>query len=498
LSSNANQVERRRLFEAAAKILRQRVTLDPRFHALLEGIPDDSLSPFFVLPFTERLSRMAEPGQPQIGDMPPQPPTLRGRVGAVLVNIVRRMLFWYTDQIRAQHKRIAEAAREQARALHELSAAGRWGRDALADITSRVAGQEQQQLLHANRLDDIRTELQAFAGRIERIEQQVETLLGGQSTTARALSGHADAVRVQIESLLERLSSVEREAREESGRTRAEITASTERFEAVLQELNTAAGQLRQAEARAARNELLLKAALPAQTHPEPTLAGEIRHLDDHLLAVHAHAFRGDRAEIKRRLAVYLPHAQQACAAAGNLPALDLGCGRGEWLEVLSEAGISVRGIDANREFVAACRDLGLDATEGDLPQVLRSIPDESHAVVSAIHVLEHLSFRDLLEVVDQAVRILKTGGIVVFETPNPRNLFVSSNNFYLDPTHHHPLPSEFLAFILEARGLFQPQVLPLVPYPESYRLQETGQAAVFINEHFFGPQDYVIIARKT
>jgi 2-polyprenyl-3-methyl-5-hydroxy-6-metoxy-1,4-benzoquinol methylase len=469
LLSNANPVERQRLFEAAAKILRQRVTFDSRFHALLEGIPDDSLPPFFALPFTERLSRMAEPGQPQIGDMPPQPPTLRGRVGAVLVNIVRRMLFWYTDQIRAQHKRIAEAAREQARALHELSAAGRWGRDALADITSRVAGQEQQQVLHASRLEDIWTELQALAGRIERIELQVDPLLSGQSTIARALSEHAAAVRIQTESLLERLTDVEREAREESDRIRAGLGARMGRFEASLQEL-----------------------------HAPPTLSRKISHVDDRLLAAHAQAFRGDRAEIKRRLAVYLPHAQRAYAAAGSLPALDLGCGRGEWLEVLSESGIPVRGIDANREFVAACRELGLNATEGDLPQVLQSIPDESHGIVSAIHVLEHLSFRDLLEVVDQAVRILKPGGIVVFETPNPRNLFVSSNNFYLDPTHHHPLPSEFLAFIVEARGLSQPQVLPLVPYPDSYRLQETGQAALFINEHFFGPQDYGIIARKS
>jgi 2-polyprenyl-3-methyl-5-hydroxy-6-metoxy-1,4-benzoquinol methylase len=460
LSSHANQVERQRLLDSAAKILRQRVTPESRFYALLEGIPDASLSPFseIALPFTQRLSRMAEPGQPQIGDMPPQPPTLRGRVGAVLVNVVRRMLFWYTDQIRAQHKRIAEAAREQVRALHELSAAGRRGRDALVDVTSRVAGQEQQQELYAERLSGIQAELEALGGRIERIEQQ------------------GDALR-------DELSDFERQA--------------IERFEAARQEVNTAAGQLREAEARASQNELRLKMGLSAGTKPEPALDGEIEHLDDHLFAAHARAFRGDRAEIKRRLAAYLPHAQKAHTAAGNLPALDLGCGRGEWLEALSESGIPVRGIDANRVFVAGCRELGLNAAEGDLPQVLRSIPEESQSIVSAIHVLEHLEFRDLLEVVDQAVRILKPGGIVIFETPNPRNLFVSSNNFYLDPTHRHPLPSEFLAFILEARGLSQPEVFPLAPYPDSYRLQEAGQAAIFINEHFFGPQDYGIIAKK-
>src|SRR6059058_599101 len=119
-------ISNRRLLDAAAKVLRQRVTPESRFYVLLQGIPDAPSSPFseIALPYTERLSRMAEPGQGQIGEMPPQPPTLRGRIGAVLVNFVRRMLFWYTEQIRAQQKRIAEAAREQARILHSLSAAG--------------------------------------------------------------------------------------------------------------------------------------------------------------------------------------------------------------------------------------------------------------------------------------------------------------------------------------------------------------------------------------
>jgi O-antigen chain-terminating methyltransferase len=102
-----------------------------------------------------------------------------------------------------------------------------------------------------------------------------------------------------------------------------------------------------------------------------------------------------------------------------------------------------------------------------------------------------------MLEVIDQAVRLLKPGGIVIFETPNPKNLLVSTNNFYLDPTHHHPLPSEFLAFVIEARGLCEPEMIPLSPYPDCFHLQGAGPAVEFINRHFFGPQDYGIIARK-
>src|SRR6478736_3375219 len=143
LRTNANESDRRRLLDSAAKILRQQATPESRFHALVEGVPDATLSSIsgLALPYTERVSHMAEPGQALVGDMPPQPPTLRGRVGAVLVSIVRRMLFWYTEQIRAQHKRIADAAREQVRVLQELTAAERRGRAALDELSEGVAGQ---------------------------------------------------------------------------------------------------------------------------------------------------------------------------------------------------------------------------------------------------------------------------------------------------------------------------------------------------------------------
>jgi O-antigen chain-terminating methyltransferase len=229
---------------------------------------------------------------------------------------------------------------------------------------------------------------------------------------------------------------------------------------------------------------------------PDSALAGEMRHLHDRLFADYARMFRGSRADIKERLRVYVPRARQAFAAA-NAPALDLGCGRGEWLEILRDAAIPAGGIDTNRDLIRGCREEGLDAREGAVPQCLGELPDRSLSLVTAFHVLEHLPFADMLEVIDQAVRLLKPGGIVIFETPNPKNLLVSTNNFYLDPTHHHPLPSEFLAFVIEARGLCEPEMIPLSPYPDCFHLQGAGPAVEFINRHFFGPQDYGIIARK-
>src|SRR4030095_6486046 len=153
---------------------------------------------------------------------------------------------------------------------------------------------------------------------------------------------------------------------------------------------------------------------------------------------------------------------------------------------------------DRNRDLVRLCCDMGLDARQGDIPRFLQTFADESLSMVTAFHLLEHIPFQDLLNVIDHAVRLLKPGGIAIFETPNPKNIFVSSNNFYLDPTHRHPIPSEFLAFVMETRGLCRPQVLPLSPYPNSFRLTESGCPAVtFINDHFYGPQDYGIVGIK-
>jgi 2-polyprenyl-3-methyl-5-hydroxy-6-metoxy-1,4-benzoquinol methylase len=346
-------------------------------------------------------------------------------VGAVLVSIVRRMLFWYTEQIRAQHKRIADAAREQMRVLQELTAAERRGRVAVEELSHGVGGLQDQVAGLASRLD--RLEKEAARSRDEHNAEKIQS------------------IGVEMRSLADRVGDFERLA------------------------------------GRLAQN------------------GGPVGHSSglDHFFVKHADAFRGDREEIKRRVAVYLPYAQKAYAEAAQLPALDLGCGRGEWLQVLAAAGIPGGGIDSNREFIAAGAALGLDVTEGHLPQALRSVGAESRAVVSAIHVLEHLAFEDLLEVVDQTVRILKPGGIAIFETPNPKNLLVSSNNFYLDPTHRQPLPSEFLAFVLQARGLSELEVIPL-QYANSDRLPDDGNPTeVFLNDHFFAAQDYGIIARK-
>jgi SAM-dependent methyltransferase len=200
--------------------------------------------------------------------------------------------------------------------------------------------------------------------------------------------------------------------------------------------------------------------------------------------------FRGTREEIKERFREYLPYVKDSA------PLIDIGCGRGEWLELLVENGIQARGVDSNKLQSQQCRARSLDVTNEDLFDYLRSVPDESAGAVTGFHIIEHLSFNALIALLNEAIRVLRPGGVVIFETPNPENIVVGSNYFYIDPTHRHPLPIELMEFLFKNRGLAEVTVLPLHPW-ESGRVAGEGELAERFNGYFYGPMDYAIMGRK-
>src|SRR5262249_55887862 len=154
--------------------------------------------------------------------------------------------------------------------------------------------------------------------------------------------------------------------------------------------------------------------------------------------------FRGAPELIRERAEVYLPIFRAAGAGGQDRPILDLGCGRGELLEVLRKNGMSARGADTSTAFVQRCRDLGLEVEPDDAPPALRRPPGAALGAVAAIHVIDHLPLQDLAALVGESVRVLRPGGVALFETPNPRNLTVGACSFYMDPTHVRPLPPDF------------------------------------------------------
>jgi SAM-dependent methyltransferase len=200
--------------------------------------------------------------------------------------------------------------------------------------------------------------------------------------------------------------------------------------------------------------------------------------------------FRGTREEIKERFKEYLPYVKESA------PVIDLGCGRGEWLDLLRESGIEARGVDSNQIQVEQCRARGLDVTEGDFLVHLQSMAAESVGAITGFHIIEHLSFNALVALLNEVKRVLRPGGIVIFETPNPENVVVGSHYFYLDPTHRHPLPSELMEFVFKHQGFGEIEVLNLHPW-DSGRVAGEGQLAERFNGYFYGPMDYAIVGRK-
>jgi O-antigen chain-terminating methyltransferase len=195
---------------------------------------------------------------------------------------------------------------------------------------------------------------------------------------------------------------------------------------------------------------------------------------------------------------VYLPLIQEIQADSADNSIVDLGCGRGEWLELLKEEGYIAYGLELNRSAAGQCRELGLDVVETDMLEYLRSIDSGSLGAVTGFHIVEHLQFKYLIALVDEMLRVLRPGGLALFETPNPRNILVGACNFYFDPTHRNPLPPDLLKFILESRGFERGNIEPLNPYDTEFLISDDSELASRFNEFFYGPQDYAVAAYKS
>jgi len=192
-------------------------------------------------------------------------------------------------------------------------------------------------------------------------------------------------------------------------------------------------------------------------------------------------------------LHAYLPFVEPLSEFYPGQSIVDLGCGRGEWLELMEASGFKAHGVDLDEGMLRSCRQLGLAVEHTDAIAFISSLGDESQVIVSAFHFVEHISFADLRTLVAEAFRVLVPGGLLIMETPNPENLIVATQNFYLDPTHERPIPPQLLSFIPEYYGFKRIKIV---------RLQEP---LLLPGDQTFGIQgvltgvspDYGVIAQK-
>jgi O-antigen chain-terminating methyltransferase len=212
-------------------------------------------------------------------------------------------------------------------------------------------------------------------------------------------------------------------------------------------------------------------------------------------------AFRGTRDEILER------YRDLVDTFDGCSPVLDIGCGRGEILELLGARGIEARGVEIDPELVRDARVRGLDVEAGNGLAILAALPDNSLGGVVLIQVIEHLSPQQIADLAPLAARKVRDGGRVVVETVNPQSLYVFGHALYLDPTHIRLVHPLYLEFLFREAGFTDVRIewrsLPgdderLAEVPTDDPSAEAMNPLVRrLNDVLFGPQDYAVIATR-
>jgi SAM-dependent methyltransferase len=204
---------------------------------------------------------------------------------------------------------------------------------------------------------------------------------------------------------------------------------------------------------------------------------------------------------VRERQSVYLD------LLRGKRRVVDLGCGRGELIELLCQAGVSAYGVDVDSDFVALARESGLEVQEGDAVEHLASLEEGEVDAVVASHLVEHLPASGLIQLLSSAADVLPRDGVLILETPNPESVLAGSVNFYRDPTHERPIHPDTLQFLCGLAGFGQVEVRRLSPVPDAELLPTPSPPGERLSTHLdnvvnqlnallYGYQDYAVIAR--
>jgi len=212
--------------------------------------------------------------------------------------------------------------------------------------------------------------------------------------------------------------------------------------------------------------------------------------------------FRGSRELIKQQQSSYLQYLQD------KNDVIDLGCGRGEFLEVLNENGFNAIGVDLYPDFLTLCQKEGVKLVEEDALVYMSAIDEQSLDAITAFHLIEHLFTGDLVKLCKQSFEKLRPKGVLIFETPNPACLSTYTDSFYVDPTHTKPIHPETLVYYLDMAGFNDIRVVYTESSKTGYRLpkleiENEEMLGIFnsgideLSNKIYGSKDYAVIAIK-
>ena len=263
----------------------------------------------------------------------------------------------------------------------------------------------------------------------------------------------------------------------------------------IIDDLGDMTGQIKEHEHSITEQDTRFKRFLDDAKRSKEAL-DEKKHLHDAMYVAFEDKFRGTRKDIRLRVSIYLKYIKKVKAGTKGAPVIDVGCGRGEWLELLKENEYSAKGVDSNREMIKACRSRMLEVTESDAVAYLKGLKPESAGAITGFHIAEHIDFENMISLLDESLRVLKKGGILILETPNPENLIVGACNFYNDPTHISPIPPDTLQFMVNNRGFENIEVLRLHKHKHFEKALSSEKNKELV-DLFAKEQDYSIIAYK-
>ena len=383
--------------------------------------------------------------------------------------------------------------------------------------------------------EEFRKRLESVEARESRSDKTLEELDGRTQAWNSRLTAVSEEFRKQLEAVQIRDYRTAKNIEELDGRTRA-LHQSAERIGADLKEvadstcalrdtveqhateqqglqqsveLATAATHVLKREFKR-RSDASTPAADPANLEPAAATTSD---LEAYKYLCFENAFRGPREEVAARQREYLAYFE------GASDVLDLGCGRGEFLVLLREQGITARGLDANPEMVERCREQDLDAIHGDALQYLGGLADESIGGLFSAQVVEHLEADYLTRMLAEVQRVLRPGSHIVLETINPTSWTAFFSAFVRDITHRHPLHPDTLGYFVRASGFVDVEIVYRSPVPKEAQLQRAAVDATLantpagtavcalakmfnrhvdrLNDLIFSEQDYAAIATR-
>jgi SAM-dependent methyltransferase len=368
----------------------------------------------------------------------------------------------------------------------------------------RLAKQAVRQLLGERGVDKLRGYLRVDEAlrvgseslrRTAELEQQVASMqryaLGAElvQAEAHAASINLELLKGEVRSVIQTLEDLGMAIAPAAG-----LPGAGERLSELRERVNGLDRRLRTLQAQATT-----PAPGPARAGAGPVPAAPSSALFDYV--GFERRFRGDPEAVAAALAErYLD------LLVANPPVVDIGCGRAELVEMLARRGVEAIGVDTDPSMVAEARDRGLDVRQVDGNSFLRSREPGSLGAIIATHLVEHLEFADLVELLELAATRLRPGGVLIAETPNPTSLVVLGNSFILDPTHLRPLHPSLLTFLCEGAGFRDVRLrfhapasdyhLPMIDEPDAPPwTKRINEAFTKLNQVLFGPQEYALIA---